>query len=318
MDHDRLFKELITTFFAEFVDLFMPAMAEYLVRDSIEFLDKEIFTDVTSGEKHEADIVTRARFHDGEACFLIHVENQSTPDAGFPKRMFRYFARLHEKHDIPVYPVVIFSYDAPARPEPDHYSIRFPDRRILDFSYQVIQLNRLNWRDYVRQQNPVASALMAKMRIASQDRPRVKMECLRLLATLRLNPAKMQLISGFVDSYLRLNAQEEERFHTEIDSIAPQEREEMMEIVTSWMEEGIAKGIVRGRAEGKAEGKAEGRAEGERNLVLRQLKRQIGEWSEDTGNALNALSATQIGALADALLDFRSPEDLTNWLAANA
>jgi hypothetical protein len=42
--------------------------------------------------------------------------------------------------------------------------------------------------------------------MAIEDRPRVKLECLRLLATLRLNPARMRLISGFVDTYLRLNA----------------------------------------------------------------------------------------------------------------
>ncbi len=47
---------------------------------------------------------------------------------------------------------------------------------------------------------------MAKMNIADSDRPRVKLECLRLLASLRLNTAKMQLISGFIDSYLQLNA----------------------------------------------------------------------------------------------------------------
>jgi len=47
---------------------------------------------------------------------------------------------------------------------------------VLDFSFQAIQLNRLNWRDYLRQANPVASALMAKMNIASADRPRVMLE----------------------------------------------------------------------------------------------------------------------------------------------
>lgn len=47
---------------------------------------------------------------------------------------------------------------------------------------------------------------MAKMRIAPKDWACVKLECLRLLVTLRLDPARMRLISGFVDTYLRLNA----------------------------------------------------------------------------------------------------------------
>jgi hypothetical protein len=44
----------------------------------------------------------------------------------------------------------------------------------------------------------------------------VKAECLRLLATLRLDPARTRLISGFVDTYLRLNGQEMQVFDEEI------------------------------------------------------------------------------------------------------
>jgi len=51
MNHDRLFKELLTTFFIEFLDLFFPDLLQHLDRDSIEFLDKELFTDVTEGER---------------------------------------------------------------------------------------------------------------------------------------------------------------------------------------------------------------------------------------------------------------------------
>ena len=60
----------------------------------------------------------------------------------------------------------------------------------------------MNWRDYLRRANPVASALMARMGMALEERPWVKLECLRLLATIRLNPARMRLISGFVATYL--------------------------------------------------------------------------------------------------------------------
>jgi len=30
IDHDRLFKELLTTFFIEFIELFFPTMASYV------------------------------------------------------------------------------------------------------------------------------------------------------------------------------------------------------------------------------------------------------------------------------------------------
>ena len=54
IDHDRLFKELISTFFVDFIALFFPSILEYLDTNSINFLDKEIFTDVTQGEKYGA------------------------------------------------------------------------------------------------------------------------------------------------------------------------------------------------------------------------------------------------------------------------
>ena len=72
-DHDRLFKELLTIFFVDFVELFLPEIAADMERDSITFLDKELFTDVTSGEKHEVDIIVRARFRGSEAFFILHM-----------------------------------------------------------------------------------------------------------------------------------------------------------------------------------------------------------------------------------------------------
>ena len=46
MDHDRIFKELLKHFFVEFVDAFLPDVAAYLDPTSLEFIDKEVFTDV--------------------------------------------------------------------------------------------------------------------------------------------------------------------------------------------------------------------------------------------------------------------------------
>ena len=78
---------------------------------------------------------------------------------------------------------------------------------------------------------------MAKMNIAPEERPQVKAECLRLLITLQLDSARMQLISGFVDVYLRLNAQEDQVFKATADRIGLSQEEKYMEIITSWAQE---------------------------------------------------------------------------------
>jgi len=243
IDHDRLFKELLSTFFVDFLDLFLPQVASQIDRNSIQFLPQEVFTDVTSGEKKEIDLLAQVRYQQQDTCFLIHVENQSYTETAFAKRMFKYFARLHEKYDLPIYPVVIFSFDEPKRAEPQNYRVTFGDLKVLEFQFVAIQLNRLNWRDFLMQPNPVAAALMSKMNIPTEERPQVKAECLRLLATLKLDPARMQLISGFVDTYLRLDANEEQVFQAAIDTIGLTEREEIMEIVTSWQQEGAQKAL---------------------------------------------------------------------------
>ncbi|GBE93401.1 Rpn family recombination-promoting nuclease/putative transposase [Nostoc cycadae] len=234
IDHDRLFKELISTFFTEFIDLFLPAVAGDINKESIQFLPEQLLVDVTAGDKKIIDLLAKVKYREKDTFFLIHVEAQSYTQQDFAKRMFKYFARLYEKYDLPIYPVVIFSFDEPLRQEPQTHSITFPDLDVLKFEFAAIQLNRISWRDYLNQQNPVAAALMSKMNISPAERPQVKAECLRLLTTLKLDPARMQLISGFVDTYLNLNEAEEQTFKAVITTMGLDKKEEYMEIITSW------------------------------------------------------------------------------------
>jgi hypothetical protein len=175
--------------------------------------------------------------------------------------------------------------------------VDFTDFKVLEFNYQVVQLNRLNWRDFLNQPNPVASALMAKMNIADKERAKVKAECLRLLITLKLNPAKMQLISGFIDTYLNLNPVEEIQFQEEISTFSQPVQEGVMQITTSWMRQGIEQGIER-----------------EKTLILRQIKRKLGEINPSLETKIMQLSIDDVEVLGEALFDFSTVEDLINWL----
>ena len=321
IDHDRLFKELISTFFVEFIELFFPQLIDYLDRDSITFLDKEVFTDVTEGERYESDLVAQVKFRGKESFFLIHLEAQESSRKWFNRRMFTYFARFHEKFVLPIYPIVIFSYSKPKREAISQYVVDFPDFKVLEFNYQVVQLNRLNWRDFLNQPNPVASALMAKMNIAEKERAKVKAECLRLLITLRLDAARMQLISGFIDTYLNLNPAEEIQFQEEISTFSQPVQEGVMQITTSWMRQGIELGIEQGIERGIEQGIERGIEQGieqgierEKTLILRQLKRKLGEINPSLETKIMELSIDDVEALGEALFDFSTVEDLINWL----
>ena len=305
--HDRAFKQLISTFLLEFLDLFFPQVREYLDESSLVFLDKEIFTDLLTGQQREADLVARAQWRGRETFFLISIEGQGDDTKGFQERFYLYCHYLYQKYRAPVYPIVVFYDQYPAAEQPHTFRVGFPDLTVFEFNYRVIQLNKLNWRDFVRQANPVASALMARMKIANKDRPFVKLECLRLLVSLKLDRAKMHLISAFIDTYLTLNAAEKAIFQKELAKIEPERKEEVMELTTSWMREGIQIG--------EAQGIPIGQRQEAMNLVTRQLRRRLGTALGAYEKQLENLTLPQWEDLGEALLDFTNANDLARWLA---
>jgi hypothetical protein len=316
MDHDRLFKELLTTFFVEFMELFFPELAEVLDRDWIEFLDKEIFTDVTRGERHELDIVAKTRFRGEALGFLIHIEPQARHEADFAERMFTYCALLLQKHALRVYPIALFSFPTPRATEPSQYRIDFPGFNVLTFNFRVVQLNQLAWRDFLDRTNPVAAALMANMAMEPTEKPRVKLACLTMLARLELDPARKQLISGFIDQYLRLTMEQKQEFDVELERLIPQEKEGVMEIVTSWMQEGMEKGLALGMEQGLEKGLEQG-LENERKLVLRLLRKQLGELDPAAVSEVTTLPMDRLEDLGEALLGFTGRGDLDVWLQSH-
>lgn len=94
-------------------------------------------------------------------------------------------------------------------------------------------------------------------------------------------------------------------FQESVGTLEGTEREDIMQIVTSWMKQDIAEGEQRGRIEG------------ERSLVLRLLARRVGTLPAKIEAQVQALTLPQLEALGEALLDFASAEDLTGWLQQN-
>jgi flagellar biosynthesis/type III secretory pathway protein FliH len=154
-------------------------------------------------------------------------------------------------------------------------------------------------------------ALMARMRVALEDRWRVKAACLRLLAGAPLSGAQRRLIGQFVDIYLPLNAREEQALAAEVARLPGAAKEVVMELITSWERKGRAEGL----REGLREGRAEGLREGQRLVVERMLMRRFGALPLGVRERLATLTADELTALADALLDFTSLAEVEAWLA---
>lgn len=93
-------------------------------------------------------------------------------------------------------------------------------------------------------------------------------------------------------------------------------REEIMKESVMYQQiksEGKAEGIAEGKAEGKAEGIEQGRQQ-EANLILKQLNKRLGEIPEELSQPIRNLSVEQLENLGEALLDFQTLSDLSNWL----
>jgi hypothetical protein len=299
MTDDHIYKELFSVCFLEFVDLFLPEVAAYLDKDfALVPMDKELLPDVMMSDGYEVDVLMKARFLGSDAYFLIHVENESTKRGGFPKRLYRYFTKIDDKYDLPVYPVAVFSYDSPKSEAPHTYEIAFPNKTVLKFDYEVVQLNRLSWRDYIDHPNPVAAALMAKMNVAPEDRPKVKMAAIRMLMGLKLSLAIKRTIGAIIDHYFNLNAREMKQFEREMSVLAPVEKEKTMELMSRWERKGLEQGLHQGKEE----------------LLALLLEQRFSTLPAGITEHLDRLTSEQLNDLGKALAGFTSLEDLDTWL----
>ena len=165
--------------------------------------------------------------------------------------------------------------------------------------------------------NPVAAALMTKMKIEPRDRPRVVLECLRMIATLKLDPARQSFICSFMYAYLQLSAEELVVYNREIESISPEDREAIMKVVNPWEQQGIRIGEERGIHIGQDRGVRVGEERGTRSVLVRQLTRKFGQLPADIHEKIGSLSQDKLGQLADAVLDFSALEDVQSWLGLN-
>ncbi|QJD85535.1 Rpn family recombination-promoting nuclease/putative transposase [Cohnella herbarum] len=271
IDHDRLYKVLLQTFFQEFVELFFPEAAVAIDFTHVKFLSEEIFTDLTGGQRGRVDLLVETKLKGEDALILIHFEPQSYYEREFAERMFIYASRLYEKYRRRIVPIAIFSHERKKR-EPDTFSWEFSFLDVLKFRYFSLQLKHQDWRKYVQTNNPVAAALLSSMGYDKRDRTELYGSFLRIMLDLKFDPARMRLLTVFFESYMQLSASEENLAYSEFIKQYPQEEGTLMEWLTSHEKKGFQKGLIEGKIEGKIQGEIEGKKKQLENVVFRMLQ----------------------------------------------
>ncbi|MCJ7840148.1 transposase [Lederbergia sp. NSJ-179] len=257
--HDQLFKQLIHTFFKDFLEVFFPEVHENIDFHAIRPLSEEVYTDLIEGRTRRLDIVVETKLKGTDVVIIVHVEPQSSAQTYFHERMYQYFSLLYNKYRKPIIPIAVLTY--PENWEKKKYTMAFPFFHVLTFNYLTLHLRKQNWRKFVHSNNPVAAALISKMGYTDNERIQVKFEFLKMMTKMKLDPAKQRLVYGFFETYLKLDVEEEEKLMEEIQKLP--DAEKIMELPISYEE----RGKIIGRQEGKVEGKQE--------VALQMLKKDL-------------------------------------------
>ncbi len=309
MDHDALFKWLLKNpvILRSFFEEFLPEVASYTDFSKLEYLDKE--TRTLRGRRRTGDLLVKVRFKEQEAAFLIHIEHEARRDTDIAWRLLEYVILDQRESGLPVYPVLVLA--GPAGPAPrTPLRIEFPDRCILTFDFPVIELARLDARDYVRKENAAALALAARMKFHREEQEGLILDFAATLGKSEVCREAADRAIRYFFAYQQLDERKALKLGEEMGKLSPvmireKELDRWNPFVLIGERRGIREGVRKGR---QSEGTA---------LVLRQLRRRLGPLPLARRRAIEKLSLPKIEALGEALLDFDSPDDLDRWLQRN-
>ena len=257
--HDQLYKELIQTFFQEFLEAFFPEVHNHLEFHVIKPMSEEVYTDVIKGETRRLDVVIESTLKGTDVVVIVHIEPQSYVQTDFHERMYHYFSLLYNKYRKPIVPIAVFSYKE--KWEKNRYDMKFPFFQVLTFNYLTLHLKNKNWRESIRSDNPAAAALLSEMGYKEEERVQVKKEFLRMMTRMQLDPAKERMIYGFFETYLKLTKEEKEQLMKEVEKMP--EAKKLLELPISYEEKG------------KEIGKEIGKKIGKKEVVMEMLRKEI-------------------------------------------
>ena len=305
-DYDGAWKEAIRLHLMPAIKKCFPAFADLIDWNcEPEWLDKEISQIIGrfGHRNREVDLLFKVRLLDGrDQWILCHLEIQTHFEADFTFRIDLYNAGVKWMFQQEVVTLVIL---ADLRPDwrPKAHRFELADfRSVREFPICKL-LDRLatDWIDDNSLVVQVARAQIAALRTSSDPEARfsAKTQLVRNLYTMGYSSDTIREIFRLIDWMMRLRPDLDRRFMSELVAF---EEENRMPYVTSIERLAKEEGFERGREQGTA------------TLLLRILSRQCGSLPEDVQQQVRQLKLEQSQNLGEALLDFRSLDDLRIWL----
>ena len=311
MDHDQRFKEMIRLFFPEFMNLFFESYAADLDLTTPEWLDKEVLPNPPEGERHVLDLVAKLQTKRSpvtgllEECLaLVHVEIESQDRTTELKpRLPRYFFHLHDKHRLPVLPIVLYLRVGMEGIGVDEVTIDFGPLQVMKFQYLYVGLRSLDALQYSRGDNLLGVALSALMQANRDDWPQLGADALLRLADAPLDPQQRFLLSDCLQAYIPLDAVGRELYER-ITKAQPYSRIEPMN------ETPYDFGMAKGEAKGIEKGMATGMEKALRDVAIALLESKFRSVPANVVERIGKLSYAELRTLAIGIPGAASIEEL--------
>ena len=328
---DAAWKEVLTVFFREFIELLFPEIAaEIDWRRGYKFLDTEL-AQVARGYatgKRVVDKLVQVYLKDGgERWLLLHIEIEASPRKLFNERMYVYNYRLFDRYRVQVVSLGVVikasSRLALGRYERQQWGCRvlfeFPVLRLSDFAARQQELEQIR--------NPVAIIVLAQLKAteARKDNSHklsFKRQLIRMLYGRGYTRAQVLEIFRVIDWVIALPDGLDQQLQREV--VEYEEEKVMLISNIEWMaiergmkkglQQGQEKGLQQGLQQGREEGREQGREEALFSMISRLLSHKFGKLSQRLLSQLKRLSAPQLEELGEALLAFEQLKDAREWL----
>ncbi len=282
-DHDQRFKQMLQTFFADFLRLVLgEADAARYDCTRIEWLTQEIFADPPQGERRMIDLAAKLPVSQAADerqarevepwLVLVHAEIESA-DTVEPlrKRIYDYRHELRRKYDLPVLSVGLYLSVALEGLGWDEYIETHHGQEILRFRFPYIGLPGLEAFDYVAGASLLGVALSALMRVAPDRRGELKAEALARVMASDLPELHKYLLAECIEAYLPLEGPQLVDYEQRL--LTPQYGGAMQIAKTS---------------------RELGHEEGQRALFIRSLQRKFGTLPSGVHDRIAALSEDEL------------------------
>lgn len=302
--HDQLAKDLVRSFFRDFLGLVAPEAAGRLRPEKASFVDTQSATDWPAGRRREMDLLVRVPSSSpGQKPVLIHVEIERQARARMGLRMWLYYMQLRLRHNLLVVPILLnLKGGAPGVSRP-LLAEGFDDPETARFRFRSFSLSGCRAEEYLERPEPLAWALAALMRRGRWSRAEHRMACFRRIADAELPELQRFLLVNCVETYLQLSG----RDAAEYERLAHRtENREASAMEMTWADKMMQKGRMQGRAEERAEA-----VENLRGVVLHLLAQRFGPLPERVRRRIERLRTQRsLRRIAEQVLVAKSLRDL--------